>query len=151
MELIDFPKHVVGPLVAVLLLSVHSPATAQTDNELDSILPAYTRAMANYAQITNMIMDRNFTEEKYWADQYYFYRSKVYDILSTYTNAAQGNPQTYCLPALEAHNKVKEAENGKFIIDTNPNNLLEILNRINRLQSYCARFGIYFNPHDRRM
>ena len=153
MQSIYFSRITIGSLVLGSLLSGHAPAIAQTDKELDSLLPAYTQARTRYGSLANLISPNinALNEKSYWSEQYLFYRSKVYKILYDYAKAANENPQTFCLPAMEAHDKVLRAEAGVIVLGPLPDPGTQIFGPSRALAQYCARYGIYFNPYEKKM
>lgn len=120
-------------------------ANGQTKQEFYNLLPAYEKARFEYSLAEQLGQTQ---EEIYWFEQYVFYQEKLEDIINMYDEAARKDPQTYCLTALELYEAYSRASSDTVILNSIDNSTFYFQLGI-MLQTYCARFDIYYNPNQR--
>jgi hypothetical protein len=156
-------KHVFSGLASfsvILLLNFNSVVTAAEPNQdFNALLAAYAKSKIKYhdAQAPSFLpgQDQDFEEEMYWSQQYYFYRSKILGILSSYDQAARKDPRSYCRKALKMYSQYEKADQVALIneeINSLGNGFDDWQHRPEQqLSRYCSRFDIDYDPSNEKM
>jgi hypothetical protein len=136
--------------IVILITITANSAHGKSDQSFDKLLDAYLKAKFNYKVASDI---NNYSEKSYWMDQYFFYASKMNEMLDDAYRAAKKNPYEFCLQALKMYSKyINESQkiivlDGMDIVD----NSMYRFNMMMDLLSYCARYEIFYNPYDEKM
>ena len=134
-------------LCFVAMVFAAGMASAQTNREFDALLNAYAKAASNLEVYKG---SSEFSEEIYWREQYYFYRSKVEKALEGVANAAQEDPRAYCLQALRMAYRFSDVDS-RIMLLGELGSLYSSYEYGRQLSNYCSRYGIRYHPFNEQM
>ena len=140
-------KRLLKKVVVIIAITISSTiAIGETNQNFDTLLDAYIKAKVKYKFAKDM---DQMSEIGYWMKQYYFYNSKITQLLNNIDQSAQKDPRTYCLQALKMFYKYSEVDASVLILGELPS--LYNFTYSRQLATYCSRYDIYYDPSQEKM
>ena len=128
-------------LLTLFLLNLPTPALAQ--HNLKLLFDAYFKARV---QLTLSETGSDYSEIKYWTEQYFFYKNQIDKRLSEMIANARTDPRNNCMNTLSALDEYQKVYTTPTPSAEGVGGWEEAAENFNRLQSYCSRFDIIYSP-----